>query len=56
MEHRLVFAVLAKERRVLAEIHVLEMVCDETAVATLDAFAEFLEWIGFVHLIKWKIG
>ena len=42
VEHGFVFAVFAKESDVLAEIHVLEMVCDETAVATLDAFSEYL--------------
>ncbi len=42
VEHRLVFAVLAKKRDILAEIHILEMVCDKTAIATLDAFAEFI--------------
>ena len=40
MEHRLVLTVLAKERDILAEIHVLEMISNKTAVAALDALAE----------------
>ena len=48
MEHRLVLAVLAKECDVLAEVHVLEMIRDKAAVATLNAFAEFFENVSFV--------
>ena len=36
MEHRVVFAVLTKERHVFAEIHVLEMIRDEAAIAALS--------------------
>ena len=43
VEHRFVFAVFAKERHVLAEIHIFKMVCDEASVAALDAFSEFFE-------------
>jgi hypothetical protein len=42
MEHRLVAAVLAEKRDVLAEVHVLEMISDETPVTPLDAFPEFV--------------
>jgi hypothetical protein len=41
VKHRLVFAVLAEKGHVLAEIHVLEMVSDKAAIATLNALAEF---------------
>lgn len=40
VEHGFVFAVFAKESHILADVHVLEMVCDKTPVATLNAFAE----------------
>jgi hypothetical protein len=43
VEHGLVLAVFAKERNVFAEVHVLEMICDKAAVATLNAFAEFCD-------------
>lgn len=42
VEHRLVLAVFAKERDILAEVHVFEVIGDKAAVATLDALAEFL--------------
>jgi hypothetical protein len=42
MEHRVVFAVLAEERHVLTEVHVLEVICDKAAIAALDTLAEFL--------------
>jgi hypothetical protein len=45
MEHRLVFAVVAKERDVFAEIHVFEVIGDKTSVATLYAFAELLHYV-----------
>jgi hypothetical protein len=41
MEHRLVAAVLAEKRDVLAEVHVLEMISD-APVTPLDAFPEFV--------------
>lgn len=43
VKHRLVFAVLAEERDVLAEIHVLQIIRNITAVAALHALAEFLD-------------
>jgi hypothetical protein len=43
MEHRLVFAVLAKKRDVLTEIHILQVICDETAVAPLNALSEVFD-------------
>ena len=42
MEHRLVLAVIAEKRDVLAEIHILEMIGDKASVTTLYALAEFL--------------
>lgn len=42
MEHGFVLAVFAKESHVLAEVHVLEMIRNEAAIATLDALSEFL--------------
>jgi len=47
MEHSLVLAVFAKEGYVFAEIHILEVISDKTAVATLDAFAKFFENVLF---------
>ena len=43
VEHRFVLAVFAKERHVLAEIHVFEMVCNKASIAALDAFSEFFK-------------
>lgn len=43
MEHSLVLTVLAEECDVLAEVHVFQMIGDKTAVAALDALAEFVE-------------
>ncbi len=42
----------AKERDVLAEVHVFEMIGDKAAVATLDAFAEFVENVIFCFHLK----
>ena len=47
MEHRLVFAVVAEERDIFAEIHVFKVIRDKAAVATLDAFAELLPYVLF---------
>src|SRR5436190_1451760 len=41
MEHRLVLAVVAEECHFFAEIHILQIVGDEAAVATLNALAKF---------------
>jgi hypothetical protein len=43
MEHRLVTAVFAKKRNILAEIHVLKMVRDKASVTPLDAFPEIVK-------------
>jgi len=40
MEHRLVFAVFAKEGHVLAEVHIFEVVSDKATIATLYSLAE----------------
>jgi hypothetical protein len=49
MEHRIVFAVFAKESHFVTEIHILQMVCDETPVASLYPFAELLQNF-FIHI------
>lgn len=49
VEHRIVFAVLAKESNVFAEIHILEMVCNETAVAALNAPPEIRQYSFILH-------
>ena len=41
VEHRLVLAVLTKERDVLAKVHILEVIRNKAAVAPLNALAEF---------------
>ena len=41
VEHRVVLAVLAEERDVLAEVHIPKVVGDEAPVAPLHALAEF---------------
>lgn len=41
MKHRIVFTMLAKISYVFAEIHIFQVIRDKTAVATLNAFAEF---------------
>ncbi len=51
MEHRLVLTIVAEERDILAEVHVLEMICDKAAVATLDAFAKFLYYCVFTVIV-----
>ena len=43
VEHCLVFTVFAKECDVFAEVHILEVIGDKTPIATLDAFAEFVQ-------------
>ena len=45
MEHCLVFTVFAKERDIFAEIHILEMISNETAITALDAFAKIPEHV-----------
>lgn len=41
VEHRLVFAVVAEKRHVLAKIHILKVISNKTAIATLNALAKF---------------
>ena len=41
-KHRVVFAVFAKKRSVVAQIHILQMISDKTAEAALHALAEIL--------------
>ena len=52
MEHHLVLAVLAKERNILTEIHIFQVIGDETTITALNALAKFFEnmLIGF-HLL-----
>ena len=45
MEHRVVLAVFAEERDVLAEVHILKVVRDEAPVAPLDAFPKFRQYL-----------
>src|SRR5690606_5335833 len=40
VEHRVVLAMFTKERRVLAQIHILQMIGDKAAVAALNTLAE----------------
>lgn len=42
VEHGVVFAVVAIERDILAEIHILQMIRDEAAVTSLYPLTEFL--------------
>jgi hypothetical protein len=49
VEHCVVLAVFAKEGHVLAEVHILEMVCDKTAIAALDALGELLQNVRLGH-------
>jgi hypothetical protein len=58
VEHRLVLTVLAEEGHVLAEIHVLEMIGDETSVTTLNALAKFVDdFLVVDHFdIDWSAG
>lgn len=43
MEHRLIVAVFAEKGNVLAEIHVLQVIGDKTAIAALHALAEIFD-------------
>ena len=47
MKHRLVSAVFAKKRDVLAEIHILEVIGDKTAIASLNALSELVQNLSF---------
>jgi hypothetical protein len=54
-KHGLVFTVLAKKRGVLAEIHISQMICDETAETALGSFAEFLQNFIVRHFLHFAI-
>ncbi len=43
VEHVLVLAVLAEERDIFTQIHVLYVICNEASIAALDALAEFAD-------------
>jgi len=43
VKHRVVLAMFAKERHILAEIHILEVIGDKTAVTALNALAKFIQ-------------
>ncbi len=43
VEHRFVLTMLAKERDILAEIHILEMVRDKTPITPLYPLAKLLQ-------------
>lgn len=53
MEHRLVLAVFAEEGDIFAEIHILEVVRDKAAVATLNSLSELFDCVRCrVHELK----
>ena len=43
VEHRVVLAVVAKERHVLAQVHILQVIGDEASVTPLNALAELFQ-------------
>ncbi len=45
VKHRVVFAVFAKEGDVLAEVHILEVISDKAAVATLNSLAKMFDGV-----------
>jgi hypothetical protein len=53
VEHVFILAVFTKESHVLAEIHVLKMICDKAAVAALECVCRirlgFLECSPFLY-------
>jgi len=46
VEHAFVLAMFAEKSHVLAQIHILKVICNETAVASLNALSEFAEHLG----------
>lgn len=54
MEHRVIAAVLAEESRILAQIHILEIICDKTSVAALHPPAKLGQGISlnFFHYFR----
>lgn len=55
MEHRFVLTVFAKKGHVLAEVHVLEMVCDETPVTSLNPLAELFYYFLVLCCVHWAM-
>ena len=55
MEHRSVLAMFAVESNILAEIHVLQMIRDETAITPLYPFAELPQY-DFIHICLSVMG
>lgn len=54
VEHRVVLAVIAKERHIFTEIHVFQMIRNKAAVAPLNALAECFQhflFVSCVHLL-----
>jgi len=45
VKHRVVLTMFAIERNVLTQIHILEMIGDKAAIAPLDPFTEFVEYL-----------
>lgn len=45
MEHVLILTVLAKERYVLTQVHILEVIGDKTAVAALYTLSKLLDYL-----------
>jgi hypothetical protein len=43
VKHRIVLAVLAEERRILTEVHILQMISNEASIASLYAFAKIVQ-------------
>jgi hypothetical protein len=52
MKHVLVFTVLTEKSHILAEIHVLEVICDKAAIAALNALAEYRNYF-FIIFHDW---
>ena len=49
MKHGLVLTVLAKERYVFSEIHVLEVISNKASITALDTLAEFLNYFFLIR-------
>ena len=43
MEHAFVPAMFAEKCHILAQIHILKVICDKTSVASLNALSEFAD-------------
>lgn len=51
VEHRVVLAVFAEESYVFAEVHIFEVIGNKAAVATLNAFAKFVQNFVFAVIV-----